>query len=150
MPPHLVDDHILAHELQEASHVEGWVRGRDELLLPLVDPHLDPVFGLLLQIVVLEVVDDSDVVDESPVLTYVLVASTILLKFKILDHPPRYTQSYFGENLPAVELAPPMVVRRLIRPSLSSKSWADIISERFFLSEPRYFSMPGLSNIDGS
>ena len=78
----LVDDYVLLHELVESLHVHLGVDGRDPILLTIVEPHLDPVLTLLLDIVLLQVIDDSDVINELSILGDILVsiAQTFLLK----------------------------------------------------------------------
>lgn len=64
----LVDDDVVLHELEEALHVQLRIHSRYPVLLTIVEPDLDPVLALLLQVVLLEVVDDGDVVDEAAIL----------------------------------------------------------------------------------
>lgn len=69
----LVDDHVVAHELEEALHVHDRVDSRNLVLLPVVKPNLDQVFCFLLDVESLKVVDDRDVVDVLAVLRNELV-----------------------------------------------------------------------------
>ena len=52
----------------EAVHVELGVAGWNQGTVSLVEPNLHEIFGSLVEVVGLEVVDDCDVVDPSAIL----------------------------------------------------------------------------------
>lgn len=78
----LVDDDLLAHELVEAVGVQVRVRGRDQVAVTLVEPDLQEVLSLLLDVESLQIVDHGDVVDVAAVLgdTLVTIAAELLLE----------------------------------------------------------------------
>ena len=62
----LVDDDVLAHEVQVATSVRVRVARGDQGAVPSVEPYFDQILALLFEIVRLEVVDDGKVVNVAP------------------------------------------------------------------------------------
>jgi hypothetical protein len=80
----LIEDDFFLHKLEEPLHVQLWISCGDERFRPLVDPHFDPVFTSLFTVIVLEIVNDSQVVDILAAVTYVLVSVRLFFAFEIL------------------------------------------------------------------
>ena len=81
----LVYDDMLAHEVEEASSIGVWVTCRYLGTITHVQPDLDMVLTLLLEVVRLKVVDNSQVVDISATSRDVSMLVPVVLFLKVPD-----------------------------------------------------------------
>ena len=71
----MIDDNPLAHEPEESTGVGSRVTSRDLITITEVDPDLEKVFSLLLEVISLQIVDDREVVDVASISRYVPVTA---------------------------------------------------------------------------
>ena len=58
-----LNDHLITHKREEATTIQVRMAGRNLLAIALLEPHFHEVLGLFVRVVLLQVVDDSDVIN---------------------------------------------------------------------------------------
>jgi len=81
----LVDYDVLAHEAVEPLGIHHGIDSRDLVFLSLVDPHLQQILQLFLEVESLQVINDRHVVDVATTLGDVLVAGAGLFSVEVID-----------------------------------------------------------------
>ena len=79
----LIDDDLILHEVVETACINGGMTGRYLLAVALVEPNLQEIFCLLLNIVCLQVINDRNMVDVLSVFRYEFVPRRRVFSFKI-------------------------------------------------------------------
>jgi len=83
--PALVDEDVLAHEVKVSASIWVWMARRDHVAVPTVEPHLDQVLTMFLEIEGLQVVDDCEVVNVAPARRDIPMLVALVFILKLLD-----------------------------------------------------------------
>ena len=83
--PALVDEDVLAHEVKVSASIWVWMARRDHVAVPTVEPHLDQVLTMFLEIEGLQVVNDCEVVNVAPARRDIPMLVALVFILKLLD-----------------------------------------------------------------